>query len=75
MVVVEQKVLVMLLEVLEAEALVVKDLIIQVVVHLHQEHQVQVMVLLDRQTQAAEAAVVLGQMVVLLRHQVLEDQE
>ena len=75
MVVVEQKVLVMLLEVLEAEALVVKDLIIQVVVHLHQEHQVQVMVLLDRQTQAAEAAVVLGQMVVLMRHQVLEDQE
>ena len=68
-VVVEQKVLVMLLEVLEAEALVVKDLTIQVVVHQNQ------VVLLDRQTQAAEAAVVLGQMVVLLQHQVLEDQE
>ena len=59
----------MLLEVLEAEALVVKDLTIQVVVHQNQ------VVVMDRQTQAAEAAVVLGQMVVLLQHQVLEDQE
>ena len=74
-VVVVQETLVMRQAEVVAEALEVKDLIIRVVLHLHLVFLVQVTVKMDRQTQAAEAAVVLEQTVALLLKKVMVDQE